>query len=57
MKTAEIILAESYHKQVSFFSSGFKADEYMRSDGREFRTEDAKQLKEQSPNVSVLYVL
>ena len=57
LKTAEILLAESCHEQVSF-ESGFKPCsgrvEELRSDGREVQTEGARKLKERSPNVLVL---
>ena len=56
LKTAEILLAESCHEQVSFnldLNRG-RVEEFLRSDGREFQTEGARKLKESSPNVLVL---
>ena len=55
LKIAEILLAESCRKQVSF-ESGFNpsVEEFLRPDGREFQTEGARKLKERSPNVLVL---
>ena len=57
LKTAEILLAESCHEQVSFFSldlNSGRVKEFLRSDGREFQTKGARKLKERSPNVLVL---
>ena len=56
LKTAEILLAESCHEQVSFnldLNSG-RVEEFLRSDGRQFQTEGVRKLKERSPNVLVL---
>ena len=49
LKIAEILLAESCRKQVSF-ESGFNpsVEEFLRPDGREFQTEGARKLKERS---------
>ena len=54
LKTAEILLAESCRKQVSFESGFGRVEEFLRPDGREFQTEGARKLKERSPNVLVL---
>ena len=56
LKTAEILLAESCRKQMSFKSglNSGRVEEFLRSDGREFQTEGARKLKERSPNVLVL---
>ena len=56
LKTAEILLAESCRKQVSF-ESGFKQWKGRRiseAGCREFQTEGARKLKERSSNVLVL---